>query len=394
MELSAVPVYAWAILQRLEAHGYRAYLVGGCVRDLILGYQPADWDICTAARPETVLSLFPGARPTGIRHGTVTVLSEGGQVEVTTFRRESAYSDHRRPDMVQFVTELYTDLSRRDFTMNAMALDIEGHLHDPFGGQLDMAARRIVTVGKAAQRFHEDALRMFRAFRFAARLDYTIPSQLHAAIAACSGEAAYLAPERIAMELTALLQGPDPTAFWRLTRAGLLDHLLTAPGHALPLPLVSLTEIPVYSRWAAVIAWLCRQRRLSVPAAFLRTLRLPTAVCRTHGNGAALALEDPPPDRLAWKRCLAWNGVQMACACAWAGAILGRAEDPAVLQEILDSGECVSLEDLAVSGGELAALGLRGPAIGQCRRALLDHVLTQPTANTTEQLLAMAARGL
>ena len=150
MELSAVPVYAWAILQRLEAHGYRAYLVGGCVRDLILGYQPADWDICTAARPETVLSLFPGARPTGIRHGTVTVLSEGGQVEVTTFRRESAYSDHRRPDMVQFVTELYTDLSRRDFTMNAMALDIEGHLHDPFGGQLDMAARRIVTVGKAA----------------------------------------------------------------------------------------------------------------------------------------------------------------------------------------------------------------------------------------------------
>jgi tRNA nucleotidyltransferase (CCA-adding enzyme) len=154
-----------AIVRALENAGYRAYLVGGCVRDRWLGRPLNDIDIATSAKPEAVMELFGRTLPTGLQHGTVTVMEGGRPFEVTTFRRESGYSDGRRPDEVAFVDDLNEDLARRDFTFNAMAFSSEGELIDPYGGQDALRAGVVDCVGDAAERFGEDALRMVRAIR-------------------------------------------------------------------------------------------------------------------------------------------------------------------------------------------------------------------------------------
>src|SRR5699024_7422649 len=154
------------VMALLEAAGYRAYQVGGCVRDRLLGKEPEDYDVTTDARPEQIQSLFPKTFATGIAHGTVTVLQDRVAVEVTTFRKETGYSDHRRPDQVIFVSHLNQDLVRRDFTINAIAMDRRGNIFDPFGGRKDLTEKVIRTVGPATDRFAEDALRMVRALRF------------------------------------------------------------------------------------------------------------------------------------------------------------------------------------------------------------------------------------
>ena len=160
-----IPAGVAALLDTLRGAGCEAHPVGGCVRDLLLGRTPGDYDVCTSARPEQVMALFPRTLPTGLRHGTVTVLTESGAVEVTTFRREGGYADGRRPDGVRFDVGLAEDLSRRDFTVNAMALSTEGEVIDPSGGQADLARRQIRCVGDTDRRFAEDALRMLRAVR-------------------------------------------------------------------------------------------------------------------------------------------------------------------------------------------------------------------------------------
>lgn len=151
------------VMNRLMGNGYKAYMVGGCVRDSLLGRPVSDVDIATSALPEQVLSLFPRVVPTGLQHGTVTVVMPTCTYEVTTFRKESGYEGHRRPEEVEFIDDLEEDLMRRDFTINAMAIDVEGELHDPFGGAADLEQRLIRCVGDAEQRFREDALRMLAA---------------------------------------------------------------------------------------------------------------------------------------------------------------------------------------------------------------------------------------
>lgn len=387
MSASRVPGYASAILRRLTAAGYPAYLVGGCVRDLQLNRRPKDWDICTAARPEEIMDLFPRTRPTGLRHGTVTVYFGNGTAEVTTFRTESGYSDHRRPDKVSFVPDLETDLARRDFTINAMALDQEGQLHDPFGGMADLARGQIRTVGTAERRFREDALRMFRAFRFSARLGYVIVPETLDAIRVLAPTAALLAPERIAAELTELLEGPGPDRFWDILDIGLLEHLL--PGTPpLPRPANSLRKIPRLHRWAACLAWLAACGRCPEPEAVLRALRLPAAQIRTASRAAVLAMT-PPENRLAWKHCLAEYGDDIALACAWACQFLGHSGGPAQLREIYRSGECISRRDLQIDGRDLAALGLEGKALGLALDKILHHVLAHPQDNQREYLLSL-----
>lgn len=189
------------MLLGLQAREYRAYLVGGCVRDMIIGITPNDWDICTSALPKEVMEIFPTSRPTGLKHGTVTVVIGSHSVEVTTFRADGAYSDHRRPDSISFVTDLTADLSRRDFTMNAVALSPDGLTVDPFGGIEDIRLGIVRCVGEPELRFEEDALRMFRALRFAARLGFTIDIDTYSAIAAKAPLAASLAAERVRDEL-------------------------------------------------------------------------------------------------------------------------------------------------------------------------------------------------
>ena len=173
MTTVTIPAPVGEILKTLEAAGYGAWCVGGCVRDALLDRMPGDWDVTTSARPEETMALFAGrAVPTGLRHGTVTVKTEQGGVEITTLRRDGAYRDHRRPETVTFTDSLEEDLRRRDFTINAMAADLQGTLYDPLGGRADLTAKVLRCVGEPDRRFGEDALRILRGLRFAAELGH------------------------------------------------------------------------------------------------------------------------------------------------------------------------------------------------------------------------------
>ena len=200
----AIPEPVQEILRRLERAGYEAWCVGGAVRDTLLGLPPGDWDVTTSAPPEVTLELFaPNALPTGLRHGTVTA----GGVEITTFRRDGDYPDHRRPDHVEFTSSLAEDLARRDFTVNAIALNLWGELADPFGGRRDLAARTLRAVGDPESRFREDALRILRGLRFASRLGFSIDPETAGAVHRCGPLLENIAPERILTETTGILCG-------------------------------------------------------------------------------------------------------------------------------------------------------------------------------------------
>lgn len=201
----------------LTRMGYEAYPVGGCVRDLLLGRVPGDVDACTSALPGEVMALFPDAIPTGLKHGTVTVPTLSGPVEITTFRAETGYADGRHPDAVAFGVGLTEDLARRDFTVNAMALDRDGRVIDPFGGREDLKAGMIRCVGDPDRRFAEDALRMLRAARFAAQLGFAIEEDTAAALKRNARRAALVSGERVKAELEKILCSPGrrlPACWW------------------------------------------------------------------------------------------------------------------------------------------------------------------------------------
>lgn len=217
---------AYTVIQQLHRHGYEAYFVGGCVRDELLGRPVKDFDIATAALPEQVMGCFEKVIPTGLQHGTVTVLTEGFAFEVTTFRKESEYEQFRRPKEVQYITELEEDLRRRDFTMNAMAIDLNGRLIDPFGGQVDLAKGMLRCVGQPDERYREDALRMLRAIRFASTYALRIEECSWQALLSAAPLLRHIAMERVRTELERMMAGPAPDqALDLLLRSGLWEHL-------------------------------------------------------------------------------------------------------------------------------------------------------------------------
>ncbi len=219
-----VPSDVTAVCDKLRSRGRKAWVVGGCVRDTLLGRPVADWDVATDARPEEMLKTFPRAIPTGIKHGTVTVLSGKSAVEVTTLRGEGAYSDGRRPDSVEFVDDIASDLARRDFTINAIAFDpVTGQLIDPFGGQKDLEAKRIRAVGDAHQRFSEDGLRVLRAARFTATLEMEIDPDTFAAIRPTLDTYRKVSQERVRDEWLKTMSARRPSrAFDVMRTSGIL----------------------------------------------------------------------------------------------------------------------------------------------------------------------------
>ena len=221
-----IPTQAAEIIKTLSSHGYEAYAVGGCVRDSILGKTPSDWDITTSARPEQVKALFAKTIDTGIKHGTVTVMMDKTGYEVTTYRIDGLYEDHRRPNDVTFTTSLREDLMRRDFTINAMAYNDTDGLIDLFGGMDDLQNRVIRCVGNARDRFEEDALRMLRAVRFAGQLHFRIESSTREAIIACHNNLKDVSAERIQMELLKLLISDHPEVFREAYATGLTSVFL------------------------------------------------------------------------------------------------------------------------------------------------------------------------
>lgn len=368
------PKYVIHILNTLERSGYEARLVGGCVRDTLLHRRPNDWDVATAAPPEAVTELFERTVPTGIRHGTVTVLYGGSACEVTTYRVEGAYSDHRRPDSVRFTSRLEEDLSRRDFTINAMAMDASLAITDPFGGREDLSRRLIRCVGDARERFTEDSLRMLRAVRFAAQLDFALDSAALEAIAGCAPLCSALSPERVAAELRAVLASRDPDMVWLMADLGLLNAWLTPRNGER----THLSSLPRCARLAHFCSDLSRCGSITSTDTFLRSLRMGTRSVKIC-SAAAEILASGSRD---YKRLLRDYGED---------AVLAAYPKSRRLRAVLRSGECWSLASLAITGGELAALGYAGRELGEELRRLLEHVIDCPEDNRPEILCKLAS---
>jgi tRNA nucleotidyltransferase (CCA-adding enzyme) len=368
--------------------------VGGCVRDLVLGTEPNDWDIATAARPEEVMELFPDCIPTGIKHGTVTVRSDSRLVEVTTFRSDGDYADHRHPDTVSFVGDLNTDLSRRDFTMNAIAVTVDGVIIDPYRGMEDISAGIIRCVGIPEKRFDEDALRMLRAFRFSARLGFEIDPDTMQAIEENAHLTARLSSERVRDEIEKMLLTGSPEILYQVIGCGLLDpylqkHLSRDDGL---LRIAALKKRPV-PRWALFSAVLLADECISDVKDFLTSLHLDGKTIRCCSVACEMLKKAPPESRTEWKTLLHRYGIDsVVCAALCWDAIYGEEFEP-FLQEIIGSGECFTLKELAVNGNDLAALGLHGKQLGEMLEFLLEYVIEYPENNSRETLMALAAAG-
>jgi len=357
------------ILSALEKAGHRAVFVGGCVRDTLLGRPVHDWDIATSATPEEIMEAFPKTIPTGLKHGTVTVVVGGESFEVTTFRRDGGYKDGRHPEKVTFVRELQEDLSRRDFTVNAMAMDGNGNITDLFGGREDLQKGLLRCVGDPVQRFREDALRMLRALRFSAQLGFSVDAAAMEAMTACAGSCRLLSAERVREEVEKTLLSSAPHTVEVMAALG----LLTAVGQEAA-PVTLPRDLPPHARWAGLL--------LACPGMSWQSLRLDRQTGRIAAAAADLGTQSR--SRLGWKQVIALSGAETArCAAALSG------EEDTVL-EILSSGECVSLRQLAVRGADLPHL--TGRDLGDELERLLQHVLRHPEDNTKERLLALAEK--
>ncbi len=283
----SIPADVARCCRHLSTAGHAAHPVGGAVRDLVLGRSPGDWDVATSALPSQVESLFTASlRPAGLPHGTVTVNTGVREVEITTFRREGPYSDSRRPDWVEFVDNLSVDLARRDFTINAMALDDNGGLIDPFGGLNHLKQRVICTVGDPSIRFKEDGLRLYRAVRFSAQLDFDLGSAELSVLANHPEWGMPVSAQRIRSEVEKGLCAPVPTRLLPLFSSGLLGRFLDHP----ILPdlswLVTLPASPV-PRWAGLCVALLESGAIKSPECFLRRFCMDKYTLR----GALTALE-------------------------------------------------------------------------------------------------------
>ena len=443
------------LLDALHGAGHAAYAVGGCVRDSLLGLDPHDWDLCTSARPEQVMALFGEEKciPTGLQHGTVTVKQGGRLYETTTFRTEGAYSDGRHPDAVCFVPDVREDLARRDFTINAMAYSAEEGLIDPFGGRDDLAAHLVRAVGEPERRFEEDALRILRLYRFAARFGFAIDPATGAAARALGPHLDCVSAERIQEELLKLLAAPRPGSY--LEPAVLAVILPELEPEKQPERFAELCRIidrieptaeNVPARLAALLCPLGEAgarkalRKLKCSNALTDEV---TALEREAGGGAGSFLLPRSRDRWAGSssedRPLGWDpaaagsraGDGMARTVSeeeapgtpgsemqlTAKRLLGRYELPTIqrltalcsarhpeqaeafaalraeAERLTAENACCRVSQLAVNGRDLMAAGVRpGPGLRQVLNALLEAVITGQTPNEKDALLAAAAQ--
>lgn len=374
------------ILSVFDRAGIEAWLVGGCVRDGLLGRPPKDFDIATAATPEQVQALFCKTAPTGLRFGTVTVFYGNVHAEVTTYRRESGTRDARHPVRVVFGVSLRDDLSRRDFTVNAMAWHPARGVFDPFGGEADLRAGLVRAVGQPVLRFAEDALRVLRAYRFAAQLGFAIEPRTRAAAVEAMPLTASLSGERIREEWEKLLCSPSPGTAFLPELAGVWRAVgLPVVSVRPPEGLVALPPRPAV-RWAAFVYL----SRVYARGLFSR-LRMANRLADEVRALAAVLSDKLPGDALDLKKRLAQIAPPLLDEGLCLRALLtGEDTEPVreQLNGILKRGEPYRVEHLALRGGELAAMGWTGEACGCAQRALLAHVLQHPEQNTPDALRA------
>ena len=426
---------AAALLARLHGAGYAAYAVGGCVRDSLLGRTPQDWDLCTSARPEQVLALFGEGQciPTGLQHGTVTIKYGGQLYETTTFRTEGAYTDGRHPDEVHFVPDVRQDLARRDFTINAMAYNDAEGLIDPFGGQQDLQQGILRAVGDPATRFEEDALRILRLYRFAARFGFAIDPPTGQAARELCAHLDCVSVERIEEELSKLLAAPAPAAYLDEKILKVIISELSAPALQAAKPVVDacpagIEDLPV--RWAALLMSLgedgtrkalkrlrCSNACIEQTTVLVREVHpgafssdtiwgipspalLPAAAGSHPPDGpqrnsrTGLGQDAAPDTVIRIRKLLGRYDLHTVQRLAALGAAMEpeRAADfaaQAELAALLDAdGVCCRVSQLAVNGRDLMAAGIpAGPGLRRTLEALLDAVIRGQLPNERQRLL-------
>ncbi len=370
------------MLHKLAAAGYEAYLVGGCVRDFLLDTVPSDFDITTSATPEETMAVFSADRviPTGLQHGTVTVLHDGMSAEITTYRTETTYADGRHPDSVAFSRNLADDLCRRDFTVNAMAMDMGGKLVDLYGGREDLAAKRIRAVGEPTMRFTEDALRILRAFRFAAKLGFAMEEETLAAAVKLAPRLSLVSRERIFAEFEKLLCGTAAgTVLSVMAEKNVFGCIFEKPRvHTDALGYIDTLPPRADIRLAAI---LCGDENADAHVASLK----PSArfFDRVH---AILRCELPTDTDLpALRRLVHASGK----AAALDRALLER--NTALFEKLtalLEAENCFAVSDLSITGADvLEVTELRGKAVGEALQELLFKVFDGKVSNTREDLL-------
>ncbi len=433
-----IPEEGLTLVNRLRAMGYEAWFVGGCVRDLLMGNEPNDWDICTSAKPEQTKAVFEGYRihETGIKHGTVLVMSGGAGYEITTYRTEQDYSDHRRPDRVEFISELSGDLARRDFTVNAMAYHPSEGVVDLFGGRNDLERGVIRAVGDPGERFGEDALRMLRAIRFAGRFSFAVEPVTAQAIHEKRGDLRYIAAERIFSELKGILSAPKPS--------GLLVEFADLFAEILP-ELEPMFGFAQHNPHHDGDCWQHTVRVVdAVPpeptlrlAALFHDVGKPTCFtldeqgighfydhvrqssrlvhqalnrlkCDKETRMAVEALvlahdQTLPQTPVGVRRYLAKQGTQLVSQLIFLrrADILGQSSErreekleqlnrfEALVTAELERGGCLTLEQLEISGTDLMEHGVpAGPELGRLLKAALNGVLDGAVANQRDALLA------
>lgn len=426
---------AAALLDELHRAGYAAYAVGGCVRDSLLGLAPHDWDLCTAARPEQVMALFGEDRciPTGLQHGTVTVKRDGKLYEITTFRTEGSYSDGRHPDSVAFVPDVREDLARRDFTINAMAYSAEAGLYDPFGGRKDLARGVVRAVGEPLRRFEEDALRILRLYRFAARFGFAIDEATEAAAKQLAAHLDCVSAERIEEELNKLLAAPKPGAY--LEPEVLAFVLPELPTDYLTKARKMIDALPagtdeVSARWAALLLPLGEAgtrkalKRLKCSNAMIDRVTTLVGECQKlppqtrigpfHCPPYCLWQQGPTlrtvfgetsdtPGKLDFtlqaKRLLGKYDLHTIkqLTALWSALQPERKDEFSALraeaEALTAENACCRISQLAVNGRDLMAAGIApGPGLRRVLEALLEEVITGRLPNEKAELLAFAAK--
>ncbi len=440
-----IPGQVQNILRTLVSHGYEAYVVGGCVRDSILGKTPSDWDITTSARPEQVKALFPRTIDTGIQHGTVTVMMEKTGYEVTTYRIDGVYEDHRRPNDVVFTSSLKEDLMRRDFTINAMAYNEENGLVDLFGGVEDLNNRIIRCVGTPSERFDEDALRMLRAIRFAGQLNFSIEKKTMDSIIAGHGFIKDVSAERIQMELLKLLISNHPEMFriaylTGLTRIFLpeFDRMMETPQNN-PHHVYSVGEHTLHTMQAIDANPILRLTMLlhdvgkpetrstdsqgidhffhhnEISSRMSRdilkrlkfdnkTIQIVTTLIAYHdarfqeplGNGRKQVrqiIHSVGPALFPYLLDVMEADIAGQSDYMRLKKLTILKETRASYQEILQAGDCLTLKELKINGNQLKALGIsEGKTIGVILNTLLSLVLENPELNSYDILEKIALK--
>ncbi len=371
-------------IKSLENRGFEAFFVGGCVRDMLMGKIPSDYDITTNALPHQIKSCFENTIDTGLSHGTVTAIVNGEPFEITTYRTESDYSDMRRPDSVKFVRNIEEDLARRDFTVNAVAYNEKSGFKDPFCGINDIESGILRAVGDPEKRFREDALRIMRLFRFAATLNMKTEEKTKTAAVKCADELKFISCERIYSELTKLACGSDVEKAEPLFESGTLKPFGIGPRENLKK--ISKLAKSSHLRLYALLSDASEDKYKT-----LDILKAENAA-KEYFKHMDIILISKKDTRADIKRILGKVPYETVLECAEYTENI-RCENAEFLKfeatDIINRKEPYKISDLAISGNDLKALGYSGAQIGEKLKTLLDKVIEDPKLNRKDTLLSL-----